>query len=124
MARHRRLLAIASRRVTRRHYAEELAWWAASGWALEVEDLADGRLLLHTIKDKARGGSVSWGATALPEEVASPALTRRFLTEALYLHLHPIKGRRQYELTGRVCTDEELAGFICGQRRKAKIGVT
>lgn len=120
---HFSAVAVPSRRITRRRYAEPLAWWAASGWAVEFEDTVGGGLLLHSIKYKARGGMICWGATALPEEVATPDLTRRFLTEALYLHLHPIKARRRYEQTGRVCSDEELAAFVRGLRRRVTLAV-
>lgn len=105
-------------RVTRRHYAEQLDWWAASGWLLDIEEEPGGGVWLHTAKEKTRGGSVSWGAVATPEEVATPELTRLFLTAALYLHLHPHKARKALATTGRVCTQREFSTFIRAQRRK------
>jgi hypothetical protein len=119
MPRPRRYFAaIPSRRVTRRHYAEQLDWWAASGWVMEIEDGEDGTIWLHTAKIKGRRSSALWGATATPEEVATPQLTRSFLTAALYLHLHPRKARAVLAATGQVCNQAELSAFIRAQRRK------
>lgn len=105
-------------RINRRHYAEQLDWWAASGWMLDIEEEEGGGLWLHTAKEKAWGGSISWGAVATPEEVSTPELTRSFLTAALYLHLHPRKARAALAATGRVCNQKEFSAFIRGQRRK------
>jgi hypothetical protein len=107
-----------SRRVTRARYPEEWAWWAASGWEMIVEDTPGGGLLLSSHKQKTTGGSVLWGGRAEPEEVATVAGVRRFLTESLYYHLHPRKAAVAVGAYGMVCTEKELAAFIRQQRRK------
>jgi uncharacterized protein RhaS with RHS repeats len=98
-------------------YPEEWVWWRASGWHMHIEDGTDGRVHMHTSFSKGNGGRI-WGAEATLQELATADLTRRFLTEALYYHLHPRKSRKLYDATGKVCTDAELAAFIRGQRRK------
>lgn len=105
--------ATPSTRVTARKYPEEFAWWRVSGWQLVVEDAADGGLHLFSRKQ-----NTSWGAQATAEQVAIPDRIRYFLAQSLYQHLHPIKSRRAYDLTGEVCTTAELAAFIRQQRRK------
>ena len=103
-------------RITNRHYAEELSWWHASPWELDIDEQPDGGLMLHTAK---RGGRMRlWGATATAEEVKTPARVRLFLTEVLYYHLHPRKAKLMLGAIGMVCTDRELAAFIRQQRRK------
>ncbi len=98
-------------------YPEEWAWWRASGWQMWAEDGTDGCVHLYTTQDRNNGGK-SWGAAATLKELATAELTHRFLTEALFLHLHPTKSRRLYESTGEVCTEQDLAAFIRAQRRK------
>jgi len=103
-------------RVTNRHYAEELSWWYASPWALDIDELPGGGLMLYTA---TRAGRMRlWGATASAEEVKAPAQLRLFLTEVLYYHLHPRKAARAVGAIGMVCTHKELAAFIRQQRRK------
>jgi hypothetical protein len=102
-------------RVTRRHYAEQLNWWAASGWALEIEEDPSGGLLLSTVK---KGGARRWGARAEASELYEPTQVRLFLAIALYLHLHPRKAQASYAATGLFCSDKELTAFISQQRRK------
>ncbi|MGI4737104.1 MAG: hypothetical protein ACRYG7_18190 [Janthinobacterium lividum] len=104
-----------SHSITQRRYPEEWAWWAASDWQMVVTDTADGGVTLFSRHSK----STLWGAEATAAETATPELVRRFLAEALYLHLHPIKGERNYAETGAVCTEAKLAAFIRQQRRKA-----
>ena len=105
---------VPSSRVQLRDYPEEWAWWRASGWHMYAEDSATGGAMLHTHHQRG----TLWGANATPEQAATPAAVRQFLTESLYYHLHPRRSRKLFDLTGRVCTDELLAAFIRGQRRK------
>lgn len=112
---------VRSRRVTRVRYREQWAWWAASGWQMLVADAADGGLDLFSYKQKVTGSTVSWGAQASAEQVATPDLVRLFLTETLYCHLHPRKAAAAQVAHGQVCTDVELLAFIRRQRHKAAL---
>lgn len=105
-----------------RDYPEEWGWWRASGWLMWAEDGTDGRVHLHTSFDKGNGGRI-WGAAATLKEIATADLARRFLSSALYYHLHPRKSRKAYESTGQVCTEAELTAFSRVQRRKALAGI-
>ena len=83
-----------------------------------VEDGEGGGLHLFSYKDN-RPGITLWGANATADEANTREVVRRFLARALYSHLHPIKSRRSFELTGAVCSEKELAAFIRQQQRKA-----
>ena len=107
-----------SRRITRARYPEEWAWWAASGWQMIVEDTPGGGLLLSSYKQKSTGASVLRGGRAELQGVATAAGGRRFLAEALYLHLHPRKATLAVGAFGMVCAEKELVAFIRQQRRK------
>jgi len=107
-----------TRRITRRHYAEVLDWWAASGWKLQIAETPDGGLVLSTTKAQARGGQRSSGAQAAASELYDRTQVRLFLAIALYLHLHPRKAQASHQATGLYCSDKELTAFIKQQRRK------
>lgn len=108
-----------SRRVTRRQYPEEWAWWLASGWAFLVEDKEDGRLRLHTQRETGARTSL-WGGSISAEQASNPEEVRLFLAEMLYLHLHPRRARKALGAFGEVCTDAEFSAFIRAQRRKVR----
>jgi hypothetical protein len=78
-----------------------------------VEDKSDGGLLLNS----TRGGEFS-SSTATVQEASSRVGVERFLTQALYQHLHPGKAARNRVATGQVATGKELAAFVRQQRRK------
>ncbi|MGI4737103.1 MAG: hypothetical protein ACRYG7_18185 [Janthinobacterium lividum] len=103
-------------RVTCQRYSEEWAWWEASGWRFLLEDKEDGSLLLHTLK-KTGPRARLWSGLLASDKLIKPEEVRRFLVEALYLHLHPRQGRRELDTAGAVCTEAQLAAFIQQQRR-------
>lgn len=107
-----------SKRVTAKKYPEEFAWWRASGWEMQAHETESGDLHLFTSTRRRSGATRLWGTRASAEEVATPELVRHFLTVSLYLHLHPRKGGKSYADTGEVGTEQELAAFVRGQRRK------
>ncbi|OGX80837.1 hypothetical protein BEN47_06155 [Hymenobacter lapidarius] len=107
-----------SRRVTRRKYPEEWAWWAASGWQMMVEEGEAGALRLNSYK--ALRGATVWGGSATAEQASTKQGISRFLVETLYYHLHPRKARKAFEATGAVCSESELVAFIRQRRRNVQ----